>query len=363
MKPKKRIKLFDPVIDDQEQISVKKVLDSHFWASGAGTGSVQKFEQSFSKYVHSKSCIAVNSGTAALHLALSMMDIKNKEVILPSLSFVSTAHSILYNGGIPKFAEINPDTLCLDPHAVEDVITEKTQLILPVHFAGLACDLNSLNILAEKHGIHMIEDAAHAAGTSYNDKKIGSHSELVCFSFHPAKNIATPGGGAITINSQPESIEPLLKSKRWCGISNRKNSIYDVDQLGWNFYMNEFSAAIGIEQLKKLEKNNKKRKEVAKRYFAEISLAKKMPLDLNSSYHFYWIRVKNRTKFMGEMYENGVETGIHYKPIHMMTLYRRKEHLPTTEKVAQEIVSLPTHPNLSEEDVTTIIKLVNKFSN
>jgi perosamine synthetase len=363
MKPKKIIKLFDPVIDSKEQISIKKVLDSHNWASGTGGNLVQKFETSFKNYVGATNCIAVNNGTAALHLALSMLDIKNKEVILPSLSFVSTAHAVLYNGGIPKFAEINSDTLCIDPNSVENLITKKTRVILPVHFAGLSCDLDSLNMLSEKYGVHIIEDAAHAAGTSFNNKKIGSHSNMVCFSFHPAKNIGTPGGGMIAINSKSISKYNELKSKRWCGISNRKNHSYDVNHLGWNFYMNEFSAAIGIEQLKKLENHNLKRKKAAKRYFEEIYLEKKMPFDLNSSYHFYWIRVKNRSKFMREMYENGVETGVHYKPIHMMNLYKTKVTLPITENIGKEIVSLPTHPNLSKENVTKIIKLINKFSN
>jgi len=133
----KKIKLFDPVISGEEQNAIKKVLKSGFWASGAGTGYVNKFEEKITKYINSKDCIAVNSGTAALHLALSEMNIKNKEVILPSLSFVTTAHAILYNGGKPIFAEVEPETLCIDPEDIQRKITKKTCAILPVHFGGM----------------------------------------------------------------------------------------------------------------------------------------------------------------------------------------------------------------------------------
>lgn len=357
----KKIKLFDPIIDIKEEVAIKDTLKSRFWASGAGTGKVEEFEERFREYIGSKSCVAVNSGTAALHLAVSLFNVKNKEVILPSLSFVSTAHAVMYNGGIPKFVDIDPDTLCIDPLKIEEAVSSKTEMILPVHFAGLPCDLKYLQKISKKNKIPIVEDAAHAAGTTYEDEKIGRHSEAVCFSFHPVKNLAMPTGGAITLNVKSKTLEDDLKSKRWCGITNRKGVTYDVKQIGWNFYMNEFSAAIGLEQLKKLDKMNQKRRETAKRYFDEIALSDKMPFDKKCSYHFYWIRVKNRTRFMKQMYKNGIETGIHYKPIHLMTAYKNKIKLPITELIAKEIVSLPTHPNMSEQEVTRVIQTVNKL--
>ena len=138
------IKLFDPVSGVQEEAIIKKVLKSHFWASGAGTGYVSKFESAFNNYIGSNSCVAVNNGTAALHLALSLINIRNKEVILPSLSFVSTAHAIIYNGGKPVFVDVDEETLCLNPNIVKDTITKKTQVILPVHFGGMPCNLEDL---------------------------------------------------------------------------------------------------------------------------------------------------------------------------------------------------------------------------
>ena len=172
-----------------------------------------------------------------------------------------------------------------------------------------------------------------------------------------------PTGGAITLNGKTsERFKEILKSRRWCGISNRKGVKYDVEDLGWNFYMNEFSAAIGIEQLKKLDRLNAKRKEIAKRYSKQIELETKMPFNQESSYHYYWILVKNRDHFMQKLKENGIETGIHYLPIHKMKFYRQKTKLPITENAGKSLVSLPTHPNLDENDIDKVIKMVNSFS-
>jgi len=358
----KQIKLFDPIIGKEEEV-IKKVLQSHFWASGAGIGYVSKFEQKFNKYIGSDDCVALNSGTAALHLALSLIDIKNKEVILPSLSFVSTAHAVIYNGGKPRFVDVDPDTLCMDPQDIESSITKKTKVILPVHFAGMPCKVDEISNLCNKHETILIEDAAHAAGASYKNTRIGKHGIAVCFSFHPVKNLAMPTGGAITLNGKQSSkFKNILQSRRWCGISDRKDAKYDVTDIGWNYYMNEFSAAIGIEQLKKLDYTNNKRRQIAKRYSDEIKLEKKMPFNKECSYHFYWIQVKKRDYFMKKMKENNIETGIHYLPIHNMKFYRNNTKLPITESVGKDIVSLPTHPNLDDFDIDKIVRLTNQFS-
>jgi perosamine synthetase len=360
---KNKINLFEPSIDLKEEYITKKILNSKFWASGSGTGYVNIFESNFNKYVNSKQCIAVNSGTAALHLALSLFDIKNKEVILPSLSFVSTAHAIIYNGGKPVFVDIDSKNLCLDPTEIEKSITKKTKVIIPVHFGGMPCNLEKISQICKKNKIAMIEDAAHAAGSIFNKKPIGSHGDCVCFSFHPVKNLSMPTGGAITLNSnKSKKFSQILKSLRWCGISNRVKSKYDVPQLGWNYYMNEISAGIGLVQLKKLKKLNTIRKKIAKQYSQKLIVKNKMEYNSNCSYHLYWIRVKKRDTFMKKMNDNNIETGIHYFPIHKMSFYKSKLKLPITEKITKEIVSLPIHPNLSDDEVSKIIKLTNSFS-
>jgi len=358
----KSIKLFDPVVDSKEGKAIQNVLKSHFWASGAGIGKVLEFEHKFKKYIGSNSCVAVNSGTAALNLALSMIDIKNKEVILPSLSFVSTAHAVVLNGGIPIFADVDPVTLCMNEKQIKNLISSKTKIILPVHFGGMPCELNNIKTICKKNNIDLVEDAAHAVGSSYKNEKIGKSGKFVCFSFHPVKNLAMPTGGLISINDKNyKKINTSLLAKRWCGITNRKGAQYDVKDIGWNYYLNEFSAAIGLEQLKKLDRNNRIRKKIAKRYNQEFLTEMKMPHSMDCSYHLYWILVRNRSKFRKQMKEFGIETGIHYKPIHQMTFYKHNDKLPVTEKIGNQIVSIPIHPNLSENDVEKIIQSVNKL--
>ena len=357
------IKLFEPHVGIEEIKSVENVLKSKFWASGAGAGKVLEFEKKFKKYVKSNTCIAVNSGTAALNLAFSLFDIKNKEVILPSLSFISTAHCIVENGGIPIFVDIEPDTLCIDPEKIKQAISKDTTAILPVHFGGMPCNLNEIRKIAKSHNLHIVEDAAHAVGTEFNGKKIGSHGTAVCFSFHPVKNLAMPTGGLISINHKNhEKFKQLLFSRRWCGITNRRETDYDVKELGWNYYMNEFSAVIGLQQLKKLEKLNKIRKAIAKKYDQKINLGRKMPYNENCSYHLYWILVNNRKKFRQKLSYNGIETGTHYKPIHSMKMYKNSNHLPVTEHVGKHIVTIPIHANLNTQEIEKIIDLINKFA-
>ncbi len=360
---KKKIKLFDPIIDKSEETSIIKILRSKFWASGSGIGNVALFENNFKNYVNSNDCIAVNSGTSALNLALSLIDLKNKEVIVPSLTFVSTIHAIKLNGGKPIFVDIDEKNLCIDPEQIIKSITDKTKVILPVHFGGMPCDLTKLRKICTENNLIQIEDAAHAAGSTFQNQKIGKHGTAVCFSFHPVKNLAMPTGGLISLNSKfSKKYKKILDSRRWCGITNRNNSSYDVKEMGWNYYMNEFSAAIGIIQLKKLDKLNKKRKKIAKLYSQKINLEKKMPFNGNCSYHLYWIQVKNRNQFRKKMNEIGIETGIHYRPVHTFSMYMTNNHLPITEKVGNEIVSIPIHPNLSNDEINKIINAINKFS-
>ena len=358
----KKIKLFDPAIDEREVKKTVKTLMSGFWASGAGGGQVQEFEENFKKFINSKSCVSVNSGTAALHLAATLCDIKGKEVILPSLSFVSTAHAIMYNGGIPVFVDVNPHTLCIDPEEIKKKISKKTRCIIPVHFGGMPADIKKIQKLSNSN-IMIIEDAAHACGSEFNGKKIGSHGDFVCFSFHPVKNLAMPTGGLISINNHNyKKITEDLKSKRWCGISNRKYADYDVDKIGWNFYMNELSAAIGLVQLQKIKKMNNKRKSIAKIYDKELNVSKKIPFTSTCVYHLYWICVKNRESFRRKLLEKGIETGTHYKPIHQMSFYKKSIKLPITEKIAKGIVTVPIHPNLTDSQIDYIVKTINRFS-
>jgi len=293
---KRKIKLFDPFITAKEKRYLLTALKSGHWASGSGSNLVNLFEKKFQEYIGAKSCIAVNSGTAALHLALSVTGISEKEVILPSLTFVSTAHAALYNNGKITFADIEPNTLCMDPDSVRKKITKQTKVILPVHFGGMPANLSKLQQLANETNATLVDDAAHAAGAKFCGKKIGSWCDLSCFSFHPVKNLAMPTGGLIAVNhKEHKKIRKTLLSRRWCGITDREDVDYDIKEIGWNFYMNEFSAAIGLAQISVLDKINKKRFKVATKFHKEINLERKMPINENAVYHFYWILETERS--------------------------------------------------------------------
>ena len=358
-----KIQLSKPLVTSAEESIINKVLKSHFWASGSGVGYVKKFENSLNKFTGSNTCIGVNSGTAALNLALSLFDLKNKEVLIPSLTFVSTAHAVILNGAKPIFVDVNPETLCLDEKQIQNSITKNTKAIIPVHFAGFPCNLTAIRSICKKNNLCLIEDAAHAIGSTFNNKKIGAHGDAVCFSFHPVKNLAMPTGGAITINHKNhKKFRKQLESRRWCGISDRNNVDYDVHELGWNYYMNEFSAAIGLVQLKKLNEMIKTRKRIAKFYDRGINLENKIPYSTDCSYHLYWILVENRKQFRKKLANEGIETGTHYKPVHHMSYYKNKKPLPITEKISNEIVTIPIHPNLTDKQLSKIVHFINKFS-
>jgi len=290
-----------------------------------------------------------------------MLDIKNKEVILPSMTFVSTAHAVVLNGGKPVFADVDENNLCLDVNEIESKITKNTKVILPVHFGGFPANLKKITKISKDFNISVVEDAAHAAGSEYNGRKIGSHGEFVCFSFHPVKNLAMPTGGIISVNKKNyKEIVKKLHAKRWCGITERIGTDYNIKEIGWNYYMNEFSAGIGLEQLKKLDMMNKIRKKIAKKYDRKLNVETKIPFNSDCSYHIYWILVKNREKFRKKLSNNGIETGTHYKPIHHMDMYKNKSKLSNTDKISSEIVSIPIHPNLTEVDIDKIIHTINE---
>jgi dTDP-4-amino-4,6-dideoxygalactose transaminase len=358
---KRRINLFEPSITSQEINSVTKILKSKFWASGSGIGKVKEFENTFTKFIGCKDTIAVNSGTAALHLAVSTLKISKRDILVPTITFASTAHAAVYNGAKPVFVDVDEDTLNIDLQDLEKKITKNTKAVIAVHFGGYPVNLKKLQKICNDHKLTLIEDAAHACGSHYDGKRIGTHSDLVCFSFHPVKNLASLSGGAIALNGTTIN-KKILNSRRWCGLSDRSGSLYDIKDLGWNYYMNEISAGIALVQLKRLNSLNKIRKNTAKKYFNRINL-KKMPFSENSCYHLYWIRVKNRSLFMKNMSEAGIETGIHYKPLHLMNYYKSsKIQLKKSESIWNELVTIPMHANLTDEDVEKIISNVNKYA-
>jgi len=354
--------MYDPDVGSEEELAIKNVLRSHDWSIGSGIGQVKDFENNFKNYIHCKNCVAVNSGTAALHLALSLFNLKNNEVIIPSLSYVSLAHSVIYNDAKPVFVDVDEKSLCIDPYVLKKSITKKTKAIVPVHFGGYSCDLNTIKEIVDDFNLELIEDAALAMGSMYKNQKIGSRN-IACFSFHPVKNLAMPKGGAIAINGKSSSkFTKLLKARRCCGVSQKNHNHESVNQLGRNYYMDEFSAAIGLIQLRKLDHIITKKQKTAKRYFDELHIENKMPFTKNCSYNFYWVLTSNRNTLIKKLKERNIEAGWYHTPIHKLEFYKGKTKLPITESISSRLVCLPCHSNLLDSDIDKIVKLINTYT-
>lgn len=354
------IPIAKPKIDREEIEAIVKVMNSGVIAQG---GMVKRFEELFARYIGTKHAVATNSGTAALHVSILAHGIgEGDEVITTPFSFIATANSILYSGAKPIFVDINYDDLNIDIEQVNNKITRKTKAIIPVHLYGLSCDMKEITELAEDHDLSIIEDACQAHGATYKGKKVGSFG-TGCFSFYPTKNMTTGEGGIITTNN--DEIEKRAKMIREHGSNIR----YYHEILGYNYRMTDIAAAIGIEQLKKLDSFNESRINNAKLLSTGIDgrvfSLPKLYKNKEHVFHQYTIRSQNRDNFSRFLENMGIGYGIYYPiPIHKQPLYMKlgyEDKLPVSEKVAKEVISLPVHPSLTKEDLKYIIKTVNNF--
>ena len=350
-------------ITEEDAKAVYDVVKSTWLSQGK---KVLEFEEQFKKYVNAKHAIAVNNGTSAIHLILAGLGIKQgDEVILPSMTFISTANAVLYQNATPILAECDPKTYNITPQEIERRITDKTKAILPVHLYGNPCDVGRINKIAKKHNLVVIEDACQAHGSSIGVHSVGSVN-TTCFSFHPTKNMTTAMGGMLTTND--EHIAKLATKLKLCGESD----FYYYDVLGYNYRMTNVNAAIGLEQLKKLPEFNRKRRENAG-YFNENINVKGIVLpkvDKNSKhvYHQYTIRVTNncsktRDEIIKFLRSNEIFPQVYYPlPIHKQKLYEKdydNESYPVTERICNEVLSLPVHPSLTQEDLSKIVDVLN----
>ena len=359
------IPIAKPIIDDEEVEEVVNVLKSGFIAQGP---KVAEFEDNFADYVGVEHAVASSSGTTALHLALLAAGVgPEDEVITTPFTFAATGNSVLYVGGKPVFVDINRDTYNLDPEKIEEAVTEKTKVIMPVHLYGQPADMDPINKIADDHGLTVIEDAAQAHGAIYNGKKTGSLGDMGCFSFYPTKNMTTSEGGMVTTNN--EELADMVRILRAHGESER----YTHVTLGYNFRMTDIAAAIGVVQLKKLEDFNQKRIKNAKYLSERIERIKGInppfvASDVKHVFHQYTIRVdkSKRDELKEFLNDNGIGTGIHYpKPIYMQKLYQERGFVascPEAEEASLEVLSLPVHPSLEMEDLEKIVKVLEDAS-
>jgi perosamine synthetase len=355
------IPIAKPMIGEEEKQAVMEVLDSGVLAQGP---RVAAFEAAFAEMVGVKYAIATSSGTTALHVALLASGIgAGDEVITTPFSFIASANSILYTGARPVFVDIDPKTFDVDPGRIKGAITKQTKAILPVHLFGLPADMDPIMVLADTYGLAVVEDACQSHGAEYKGKRVGSFG-IGCFSLYPTKNITSAEGGMITTDDV--GVAEKCRVIRQHGMRRR----YYHDELGFNFRMTDIHAAIGLAQLQKLEQFNQARIANAQYLSAHLRgvITPEVPTGNRHVFHQYTIRIVDgrRDALLEHLKECGVGTGVYYPiPIHQQTFYTQELgyslHLPESECAAAEVLSLPVHPALSQDDLGAIVTAVNEF--
>ncbi len=345
------IPIAKPLIGAEEKKAVLEVLESGMLAQGK---KVEEFERAFASFLGVKQAIATSNGTTALHAALLANGIgSGDEVITTPFTFIATANAIKMAGATPVFVDIEESTFNIDPHQIEEAITSKTRAILPVHLFGLPADMKAIEKIAEKHGLPIIEDACQAHGATIEGKHVGSFG-TGCFSFYATKNMTTGEGGMITTND--EGIAAKLRKI----ISHGSERRYYHEMLGYNYRMTEIAAAIGLEQLKKLPAFIEQRQRNAQFLSEALSSSVSVPLVTDGHvFHQYTIRVKNRENVIKALEKEGISSSVFYPvPIHQQALYSEYHHLrfPVAEQAAEEVLSIPVHPALREEDLQKITR-------
>ena len=346
-----------PLIGDEERAAVDRVMRSGMLAQGP---EVAAFESEFGALVDGAHCVAVNSGTSALHLALIAMGVgQGDEVIVPSFTFAASANSVRLAGAEPVFVDIDSDTFCVDPTAVEAAITDRTKAVMPVHLYGHPADMSALGELAGRNGIAVIEDAAQAHAASWQGRPVGTFGSTACFSFYPTKNMTSGEGGMVTTgNAETARMLRLLRNQ---GMEKR----YENEVVGFNTRMTDLHAAIGRVQLTKLASWTEQRQANARFLDAHLEGVVVPPVADGALhvYHQYTIRVvdTDRDAFAQRLQEQGVGSGVYYPtPTHRLPSFGLDLDLPETARAAREVLSLPVHPALSQGDLERIVDVVNK---
>ena len=373
------IKLSKSYIGIREKKAVNKVLEKSYLGMGEEVYEFEKKLKSFFK----REALCVINGTAALQLALEAIGVKEgDEVIVPSLTYISSFQAISATGAKPIPCDINLDTFTIDINDAQKCVSKYTKVIMPVHYAGGVGNLRNIYKFAKKNKIRVVEDAAHAFGTVYKNKKIGNQGDIVCFSFDGIKNITSGEGGCITTKDQKAL--NYIKDARLLGVKkdsqkrykNKRSLKFDVSYQGWRYHMSNINAAIGIVQLSRFDKLAKKRQTLARKYDSVLKNNKYIKI-IKQNYnevvpHIYPIRIQNltnRDKIIQLLKNQGIEVGYHYQPNHRLSYYKnnKKTSLTNVNAISNELLTLPLHPGIRIKDINYITKnlllIIHKFIN
>ena len=367
-------------IDDNDINEVIKVLRSDWITTGP---KIKKFEDALCSYVGCRHCVAVNSGTSALDIAVQALELpKGSEVITTPFTFVATSNAIIYNGLKPVFADICSDTFNIDPEDIRRKITKDTKAIIYVDYAGQPCDIKAIRGIADEFDLYLIEDACHAIGAEYNGKKVGNFADLTIFSFHPVKHITTGEGGAVVTDD--EALYERLLLLRSHGIDKDAQDrygpdaswAYDMKYLGRNYRITDFQAALGISQLSKLEGFIDKRNELASMYdkllnnvdFVRLPVVKN---NIKHAWHLYTIlldKAIDRDDFFKYMRSMNIGVNLHYIPVYRHSYYKMflnidENAYPVTENVFHNIITLPLFPKMEYKQLSEIVSIIKNYPN
>lgn len=368
-----------PHIGEEEVRAVEETLRSGWITTGA---KARVFEEDFAKFVGARHAIAVNSATAGLHLALEAIGVKaGDEVIVPTMTFAASAEVVIYLGATPVLVDCEPDTLNMDPDAVERAITPRTKAIMPVHFGGQPCEMDRIHEIARQHDLRVVEDAAHALPAAYKDRTVGTLSDLTCFSFYATKTITTGEGGMVTTDSDEyaERIRIMslhgISRDAWNRYTAEGSWYYEILQPGFKYNLTDIAAALGIEQLKRCTSFHEDRCYIAARYdraFADVKEIVRPVLrpDVMHAWHLYVIQLQleslgiSRSEFIDKLKAEQIGSSVHFIPLHLHPYYRdrwgyRREDLPRASEAFDRIISLPIYPDMTDEDVDDVIRAVS----
>ena len=364
-----KIPLFDLNVGAEEEQAVVKTIRSKWISMGA---NVREVEESFCNRLDVRYSIAVTNCTAALHLALKIMGVSpGDEVIVPSLTFVATVNAVLYVGATPVFADIHgTGDFSIDPVDIENKITSKTKAIVVMHYGGFSCDMDRIMRIAEKHRVYVVEDAAHAPNSRYKKKKLGAIGDMGCFSFYSNKNISCAEGGLLVTNNRDFAERArILRSHGMTTVAYDRAkghaTTYDVIEMGYNFRMDDIRAAMLLEQIKKLDEDTRARKVLREKYIEALDGVPGLIIpylehvELSSNYVFPVViedgGASRRDSIRDRLKERGIETSIHYPPVHKFSVYEPYAvELPNTEFVADHEITLPLYKALGIDEISYI---------